>query len=73
MLPIGPGPTQTPEKSGVPSGRRGGRASGTAPISAGLLAPPLPAGEVPALCLCWASAVCANTSAANAANCVRMS
>ena len=50
MSPIGPEPTQTPEKSGVPSGKRGGGPSGTAPISAGLLAPPLPAGDVPALC-----------------------
>ena len=47
MSPIGPEPTQTPEKSGVPSGKRGGGPSGTAPISAGLLAPPLPAGDVP--------------------------
>ena len=54
ISPIGPFPTQTPEKSGVPSGKRGGGPSGTAPISAGLFAPPLPAGEVPGAC--WANA-----------------
>ena len=46
MSPIGPAPTQTPDKSGVPSGNRGGGPSDTTPTSAGLLDPPLPAGEV---------------------------
>ena len=68
MLPIGPLPTQTPEKSGVPSGNFGGGPSGTAPISAGLLDPPLPAGEVPGLCVDCAAAVCASTSTASAVN-----
>lgn len=46
MSPIGPAPTQTPDKSGVPSGNRGGGPSGIAATNAGLLEPPLPAGDV---------------------------
>src|SRR5688500_10612052 len=46
MSPMGPLPTQTPDKSGVPSGSFGGGPSGAAPINAALLAPPLPAGDV---------------------------
>jgi hypothetical protein len=67
MSPIGPEPTHTPEKSGVPSGKRGGGPSGTAATSAGLLAPPLPAGDVLALGTLCASATCANALAVSAA------
>ena len=53
MSPTGPPPTHTPEKSGVPSGNRGAGPSGTSPISAGLFAPPLPAGDAPSAGVFW--------------------
>ncbi len=56
MSPMGPEPTQTPDKSGVPSGNFGTGPSGTAPASAALLEPPLPAGEVLAAGTCCAPA-----------------
>jgi hypothetical protein len=52
----------------VPSGKRGGGPSGTALTSAGLLAPPLPAGEVLALGTDCASSAGASALAVNAAN-----
>ena len=48
MSPTGPPPCHTPEKSGLPFGSRGAGPFGFWPPSAGLLALPLPAGDVAA-------------------------
>ena len=63
MSPMGPLVTQTPEKSGLPFGKRGAGPSGTGLPRA---APPLPAGEVAAGGVGCANAAVTHTEAAPA-------
>src|SRR5689334_18145389 len=70
MLPTGPPPTQTPERSGLPFGSRGAGPFGFGPAGA-LFAPPLPAGEVAATGVCCASAREQSAHAASAVQSMR--